>query len=138
MNVKTILNRTIFGLSKEYYFRQFIFAILVCVAIILKFISDMHHADAGSIARISVISGVLLICSLLYPYSRFLYESIVGFFLGENTFLVNSWIFLVVKLFTMVICLQLSFILAPICWIYLYFYYAHHAKKQSKLENEIS
>lgn len=138
MNVKTILNRTIFGLSKEYYFRQFIFAVLICVAIILIVISEVHHRSTNSIINTLFISGVLLICSLLYPYSRFLYESIVGFFLGENTFLVNSWIFLVVKLFTIVICLQFSVILAPICWIYLYFYYAHHAKKQSKLENEIS
>ena len=66
-----------------------------------------------------VISIVL--STLLYPYSRFLYESIVGFIMGENVFFVNAFIMLILKVFTIATCWVFAIFAAPIGFAYLYY-----------------
>jgi len=72
------------------------------------------------------VMAISVICTLLYPYSRFVYESIVGFIMGNNAFFVKAYILIVVKLFTMAICWTLSIFIAPIGLAYLYF---HHSER---------
>ena len=72
--------------------------------------------------------GVLvftIISTLLYPYSRFVYESIVGFVMGENVFFVNAIFMLMAKFFTMAMCWAAAIFIAPIGLAYLYY---HHSK----------
>ena len=63
--------------------------------------------------------------TLLYPYSRFVYEKIVGFILGENTFFVNALLMLVVKVLTMEMCWGIAVFITPVGLIYLYLYFYH-------------
>ncbi|ABE53889.1 conserved hypothetical protein [Shewanella denitrificans OS217] len=65
--------------------------------------------------------GLLIANTLLYPYSRFVYENVVGFILGRQVFFVNAIFMLVVKLFTMALCWCLAIFIAPIGLLYLYF-----------------
>lgn len=59
--------------------------------------------------------------TLLYPYSRFVYEKILGFIIGDNVFYGNAIIVLLFKLFTMWLCWFFAFVVAPAGLIYLYF-----------------
>ncbi len=58
----------------------------------------------------------------------FIYESVIGYMLSNNTFFVNSSVFIYTKLITMGICFFLSIVIAPIGLIYLSFY---HSKQEN-------
>jgi hypothetical protein len=68
---------------------------------------------------------ILMINSLLYPYARFVYESIVNFIMGDNMFIVNAVLMLFIKLITMAICWCAAIFIAPVGLAYLYY---HHSK----------
>lgn len=75
--------------------------------------------------------GVVLVTAintLLYPYARFVYESVVGFIMGGNVFFVNAFFMLFVKLMTMALCWAGAIFIAPIGLAYLYY---HHSKERS-------
>lgn len=65
--------------------------------------------------------------TLLYPYSRFVYESIVRFIMGENVFFVNAIFMLITKFITMLMCWGVAIFVAPIGLAYLYY---HHSKAE--------
>lgn len=69
-----------------------------------------------------------LVSTFLYPYSRFVYESIVGFIMGENIFFVNAIAMMMAKIFTMVVCWAAAIIISPIGLLYLYI---HHSKNEA-------
>lgn len=65
--------------------------------------------------------------TILYPYSRFVYESIIGFVMGQNVFYVNAIFMFVTKFLTMAMCWVFAIVVAPIGLAYLYF---HHSKAE--------
>lgn len=69
--------------------------------------------------------GFAIICALLYPYSRFVYESVVGFIMGDNVFFTSAVLMLLIKYLTMSLCWVFAIFIAPIGLAYLYF---HHTK----------
>lgn len=113
-----IIAKTFRGLSTQYYFRQFFFGALF-FALIFFLMSKSPNP-----IQISLVI-ILAINTLLYPYSRFVYESIVNFIMGENVFFVNAINMLLTKLFTMLICWVFALFIAPIGLAYLYY---HHSK----------
>ncbi|WP_256857306.1 hypothetical protein [Xanthomonas axonopodis] len=72
--------------------------------------------------------ALLAVNTLLYPYSRFVYESIVGYIMGGNVFFVNAILMLFVKLMTMAICWSFAIFIAPIGLLYLY---VHHSQRSA-------
>lgn len=56
----------------------------------------------------------------LYPYSRFVYENMINFIVGENFFLLPALPMPAVKCVTMLICFALAMLIAPIGLAYLY------------------
>ena len=65
-----------------------------------------------------------IVSTFLYPYSRFVYESIVGFIMGENIFFVNAVFMLVTKFITMSVCWVFAIFVAPIGLAYLYYHFS--------------
>lgn len=126
----SFLSKTLGGLSKAYYTRQFLFGLIFFIFIVAISYNGYNHTGKISIIVTNAILG--LICLLLYPYSRFVYESIIEYILGDNVFFVNAPLMLVTKLITMAICFIFSIFIAPIGLIYLYFYHS----KQEKLQNQ--
>ena len=126
----SFLSKTLGGLSKAYYTRQFLFGLIFFISIVAISYNGYNYTGNTSILVKNVILG--LICLLLYPYSRFVYESIIEYILGDNVFFVNVPLMLVTKLITMAICFVFSIFIAPIGLIYLYFYHS----KQEKLQNQ--
>jgi len=85
--------------------------------------ADMH--DFTQMAIFAIVS------TLLYPYSRFAYEEIVGFLLGRNLFLINSIIYLLAKVMTMIICWALAIFIFPLGLLFIYYYQKQKAKESS-------
>lgn len=113
MNAKAIFEKTFGGLSREYYFREFIFG-LIFVALFFY----PYYAKGMTIPPIGVILTAIL-SQILYPYSRFVYHSITDFIFGNNMFIVNAFLMLILK-FLMMICWFFAIFIAPIGLLYLY------------------
>lgn len=80
----SFLSKTLGGLSKAYYTRQFLFGLIFFIFIVAISYNGYNHTGKISILVTNAILG--LICLLLYPYSRFVYESIIEYILGDNVF----------------------------------------------------
>ncbi|WP_236183649.1 hypothetical protein [Pseudomonas protegens] len=95
------------GLSRGYYLRHLIFGAAFPVL--------MFALMAGAENPMGIIGVVLpILLTLLYPYSRFVYERVVAFIMGDNVFFVSTFLMIMVKLFMMLLCWALSPFIAPI------------------------
>jgi len=121
-----IVSKTLGGLSWQYYFRHFVFGLLVAGFFVWTLTQSKNPIGIGAIA-------FGLINTILYPYSRFVYESIMDFIMGDNAFFLNALLVLVVKLFTMFLCWSFAIFIAPIGLAYLYYY---HSKKEKNTPEE--
>ncbi len=113
-----VLLKTFGGLTKSYYFRQMFFGLLFAAFFVFTTMQSTVSTHPAQYAFVAL-------CVILYPYSRFVYESIVGFIVGDNIFWANTLVVLFVKLITMTLCFAFAIFIAPIGLIYLYF---HHSK----------
>jgi hypothetical protein len=113
-----VIAKTFGGLTPQYYFRQFVFGLI--------FPAFMYYmsTQGGRSVPINMIV-FMVISTLLYPYSRFVYEGVVGFIMGKNVFIVNAFVVLLVKFMTMMVCWTGAIFIAPVGLAYLYF---HHSK----------
>jgi hypothetical protein len=115
----SVIAKTFGGLSKPYYFRQFFFGLLFLAFIVLMSLRSTQGVSFGMVLMVAINT-------LLYPYARFVYESVVGFITGGNVFLVNAFLMLFVKLITMALCWAGAMFIAPVGLAYLCY---HHSKK---------
>ena len=113
-----IIQKTLVGLSLPYYLRQFFFAFVIAALVFFMSIQGGRSMPLG-------MAFFIVINTLLYPYSRFIYERVIGFVLGDNFFLVNAILMLIVKFITMLMCWCFAIFVAPIGLAYLYY---HHSK----------
>lgn len=104
------------GLSPRYYLRQLLFGAGISGLLIFTVV------QGGGQIRIDQVV-LLLANALLYPYSRFVYEELMGFLMGNNVFFVNALFMLVVKLFTMTLCWGFAIFIAPLGLAYLFLYH---------------
>lgn len=118
--MKQILQKTFGRLSKTYYFRQLVFGSIF--AAIMFYILSQGNQEL----RVDNVIFVL-ISTVLYPYSRFVYESIVNFVMGDTVFFVNALFLLIIKYLTMMLCWVFALFIAPIGLLYLYWYHSKHA-----------
>jgi len=109
-----VILKTLGGLSKQYYFRQLFFGLAIGAFSFFTF-------SQNGLSMPSFILFLTVINTLLYPYSRFAYESSVGFVMGENVFFVNSLLMLATKAITMVMCWGFAIFVAPFAFTYLYY-----------------
>lgn len=83
--MNSFLRKTFGGLSISYYLRQLFFGGLITA---LFFWLQMRPAGHIGVA----MSIFLVLNAFVYPYARFVYESIVGFILGDNVFFCKCYI----------------------------------------------
>jgi hypothetical protein len=115
-----VIQKTFGGLSTAYYLRQLFFGVLFAL-VIFFFFSRMPTTNSRTPLYLFLVVNVLL-----YPYSRFVYEGIVGFIMGDNVFVVSGFIWLLVKYFTMAMCFAFAIFVAPVGLVYLYW---HHSRQ---------
>ena len=120
------------GLKPSYYWRHFVLGAIVPVIIIglqiyVVFSNPEISTGTAVIGILSYIAGALFLL-ILYPFSRFAYESIVEFVMGNNVIISNALLFLTYKYISYAILLCFSFVIAPIGMIILFFYNKHQFK----------
>lgn len=118
-----VIAKTFGGLSAQYYVRQFLFGLIFPVLLLFML---SHLTTSNPVPFIAY--ALFAVNTLLYPYSRFVYESIVSYIMGGNVFFVNAILMLVVKLMTMAICWAAAILIAPIGLLYLY---VHHSRRSA-------
>jgi hypothetical protein len=114
------IQKTLGGLSMQYYFRQFFFG--CAIAAFIFFMSTQGERSMSANMLFFIV-----VSTLLYPYSRFVYESVIGFVMGENVFFVNAIFMILTKFITMAMCWVCAIFVAPIGFAYLYY---HHCKAE--------
>ena len=111
-----VIEKTFAGLSTGHYFRHLFFGILLAVL-------SIYMVTQGG--KISIPLGAMVwlaVSVLLYPYSRYVYESIFNFIIGDNQFIVNAWFSMTLKVVMMFFCYMLAVFVAPVGLVFLYFY----------------
>jgi len=107
------------GLDKACYLRHFFFGCMFLALILFVAL------QAGGKTAYTMIPFAV-VCTLLYPYSRFVYEGVVGYIIGNNLFFVNAGVMLFTRYLTMSMCWIFAVFIAPVGLLYLYW---HHSKR---------
>lgn len=120
------------GLNPSYYWRHFVLGSIITIIIsglqiYVGITNPEISAGTEIIGILSYIAGALFLL-ILYPFSRFAYESIVEFVMGNNVIISNALLFLTYKYISYAILLCFSFVIAPIGMIILFFYNKHQFK----------
>ncbi|AZR58676.1 hypothetical protein [Eikenella corrodens] len=121
-SIHDFLRKTLGGLTTAYYVRHFLFGLVLYGGVVWM------SVQTGNLRHIPLFT----LCQFLYPYSRFVYESVVGFILGRNIVLVNPIVMLVSKIFTITLCWTMSVFIAPFGLAYLYFYHSKQERQQQQ------
>lgn len=109
-----VLYKSFGGLTRQYYLRQFFFGLL--------FVAFYTFMLTRANRPFPVGFGLFLtVSAFLYPYSRFVYESVVGFIMGDNLFILPLFLMMFAKALTMALCFVFAIFIAPIGLAYLYF-----------------
>ena len=128
--MRSIIEKTLGGLSMHYYMRQFFFGSLILA--FTYFIAIQKTPEINLQDHLPIVF-LFILNTFLYPYSRFVYESIVDFIMGDTLF-INSLITLIFKLITMYVCWQLSIFIAPIGLAYLYYLHSKRNREQAEYQ----
>lgn len=109
-----VIQKSFGGLPKGYYIRHVlfcsVFSALMCALI------GMSKAPLAIPMFALVITN-----TLLYPYVRFVYDSIVNFILGDKVYYVPVILVLIVKAFILANGMAFAIFIAPFGLLYLYF-----------------
>jgi hypothetical protein len=102
---------TIFGsLNPSYLVRQYVYG---GILVTLFFFASGRNIPSSMWAFI-------LISLVLYPFSMFVYDSIVGMLMGDNVFFVNVFLSMIFSFIKIIIMFSLSILIAPLGILYLY------------------
>jgi len=101
------------GLTTTYYIRNFLFGLIFAGLFIF---AEIKATDTNYGLIIFFI-----INTLLYPYSRFTYETVINYILGDNIFFTNIVLFVSFKIITMISCWMFAIFISPIGLIIIYF-----------------
>jgi hypothetical protein len=124
--MSSIFSKTFGGLTKQYYFRNLFFGSFFLVMFFTLFSQAPERPGQESSVVKYLMFVMLAVNTLLYPYARFVYESIARFILGNNLIVTGFGLMMIIKYLTMGICWAGALFIAPIGLIYLYF---HHSKQ---------
>lgn len=133
MNFKEIMQsllwqKTFGGLTKAYYVRQFIFGAGMTAALLWLPLGTDNEITVG-------FALWLIVNTVLYPYSRFVYETVTDFILGNNVFILPTVVLLPWKLVTMLLCFAFAIFVAPVGLAGIYIYLTNQEKKIQSAEN---
>ena len=112
-----LYQKTFGGLTKAYYFRQLVFGAVIS-AIVLCGVLTSDNPRIG-VAFWAIANAVF------YPYARFVYETAMGFILGNNVFILPAMWF----------CWCMALLIAPIGLAGLYIYFTYQEKKAAGTDN---
>lgn len=115
----SVIAKTFGGLSTGYYVRQLVFGAGLGTVVLWIGYPSFNDISVATLMFFAV-------STLLYPYSRFVYESVADFIVGDNVIFLPTIIALPFKLMTMSLCFVGAILMAPLGLAYLY---VHHSKE---------
>jgi len=118
--MSSVFKKTFGGLSKDYLFRQYFFGLVIFGLFAFMTLNGKANDQYATIKL--VFAGF---CLIFYPYAHFVYDSIVGFIMGNNVFFVNGNFMILWKFLRMIFIFGFSLFIAPLGLTYLYF---HHSR----------
>ncbi len=133
--LKTIIN-LFRGFTPQYYFRQLFFGLIIGSIYLYMMWSTINRdgvVSESDIHDFTQMAIFAIVSTLLYPYSRFAYEEIVDFLLGRNIFFINSIVYLLAKVMTMIICWAFAIFIFPLGLLFIYYYQKQKAKESSNV-----
>jgi hypothetical protein len=116
--MQVVLVKAFRALSPQVYLRHFLFGLLF--PLMLYFTAGPQHIHFGM--KLVWAANVFL-----YPFSRYAYEAVVDYIVGDTLWLWPGVFALLGKLVTMAACWGLALFMAPGAIAYLYFRGAFHA-----------
>lgn len=125
IDLKDIIRKTFGGITTQYVIRQYVFAALFIIGYFQ--LTGIHTPD-GSL-RESI--PYFIVAGLLYPWSRFAYEYIVSYLMGNNIAIIPVIILIPAKIISMFFCLMFAPMITPIVMVVLHFYHTNGLKKNS-------
>lgn len=119
-----LFHKTFGGLSPYFYFRHLLFGCLM-PALFLFFSSKSPDPVPFS----SMV--YMAVNTLLYPYSRFVYSTIMDFIRGDTVYMVNGLLLLIWNIVVLMACWTLALVIAPIGLLGIYIYHTRAERKQA-------
>lgn len=116
-NFILFLRRTLGGLALHYYITKFLFAGVLFAGVMFIVAQSGNALNNEKIA-------FLVVCTFLYPYSRFIYETIFG----GKFLVINVVLLFIPKLLGILLCWVYAMIIAPIGLVYLYYHHSHASR----------
>lgn len=108
-----VIARTFGGLPRAAYIRH----LLLCLpmpSLMLIWSSGAPNGLPGAFVLFLIAN------TLLYPYARFAYETVVDYIVGSNAFSIPIFLALFFKAMTMGLCWALATLVAPLGLLFLY------------------
>lgn len=121
-----ILLKSFGGLTAQYLFRQYVFGIVMAILLFIV-IPKMNFG----------IGVFIVINTLLYPYARFVYETIIDFIIGDHFFILPIPVLFMWKTFTMIMVWGFAIFIAPVGLLCLYLYHTYQEKKALSATDEV-
>lgn len=102
------------GLDKSYLIKQYAIGLIVCI--VYGAIASKYGRGLGLYTLLT-----FTINTLLYPYSRYLFESLIKLFFGDTRFDKNSGALKILTLLSIIFCWSTALLLAPLSLLYIHF-----------------
>lgn len=111
-------SRTVGALQPAYVVRAYVigFALLALVAWV-RLHAPSNHGRTDTYVSL----GYLFVCSLLFPFAKFVWDELRDVALGGNVFFINGLIALILKVFINGLLWAFAVFIAPIGLLYLWF-----------------
>lgn len=122
-----VIQKTFGGLEPRYYYRHLFFGLLMAIFSMVVTYSNTPMSKPGAVIALVFFTVIVSLNTFLYPYARFVYESVVGFIVGDTMIFGNLFFMLAIKVATMILCWGLAIFIAPLGLIYLYFHHSRSA-----------
>lgn len=116
--INMLIAKTLGGLPPGVYIRHFLFSLMFPAFFLWVNHKGGHPPPHEDIA--------FFILSVLYPYARHAYETVLSYIVGNTMLMIPMWIFLPCKIFTMGICWGAAVMIAPVGLIILYLQNSKH------------
>lgn len=119
----SIISKTFLRLRPNYYFKNMAFSVIVTGAFLY-----LLYTQGLLLSSPPLQWFLLAFNALMYPYSIFLFDSLLSFFMGNKTYQTSASFYFMFRLLAMVICYLFAILISPVGLIHLY---ARYGKKNS-------
>jgi hypothetical protein len=102
------------GLDKPYLFKQYIIGVVVCIT--FGVIASKYGQGLGLYTLLT-----FAVNTVLYPYSRYLFESLIEMVFGNTRFDKSSGVLIAIKLLSIVFCWSAALFIAPLGLLFIHF-----------------